>query len=173
MASVSEATVSVLVSVSTSSALVTTLDFGRVYILVYPRRYAPATPQPRPKLWNSLPVQLREADVSYEQFKRQLKTFVHTELYSPKIGSKKIVVRSQRTVTSVKLRLAKLFYLLTYVVAPPSTKMAKMFFSLPAVSNSNQCLSINQSINQSIFRVVYVTNSCQLPQGPRKQKRLI
>jgi len=29
-----------------------------------------------PKLWNSLPVQLRQADISYEQFKRLLKTVV-------------------------------------------------------------------------------------------------
>jgi len=27
-------------------------------------------------LWNSLPVQLRQADVSYEQFKRLLNTFL-------------------------------------------------------------------------------------------------
>jgi len=28
-----------------------------------------------PKLWNSVPVQLRQADISYKQFKRLLKTF--------------------------------------------------------------------------------------------------
>jgi len=29
-----------------------------------------------PRLWNSLPAHLRQTDINFEQFKRQLKTFL-------------------------------------------------------------------------------------------------
>jgi len=60
-----------------------------------------------PMLWNSLPAHLRQTDIKFEQFKRQLKTFFVRAL------------RVRHIVAIVKLRLLNnLTYLLTFVVEP-------------------------------------------------------
>jgi len=75
-----------------------------------------------PHLWNSLPSHLRHYDIAYNDFKRQLKTFLFEQ------------TAAQHIVTLVSCALYKYFYLLTYLLV----KMIYQFSATTSTSLTHQ-----------------------------------
>jgi len=129
----------------------------RTYSQFSDRRFATAGP----KLWNSLSVQLRQADVSYEQFKWLLKIFCWVY---------EIAVHCDY---SVKLRLSKLPYLLNYLLTDPLSvpRVRPTFTSrgfgvaAPAVCNSLPS-GIRNSFSAHTFRRLLKTHCFQQAFSP-------